>query len=51
MPLLLPQVLDLTGSRDFLTKESAEDTLKAMLAPGSMISKVREMRVGCLVVD
>ena len=34
------QVLDLTGSRDFLTKDSAEETLQSMLAPGSTIAKV-----------
>ena len=50
-PPLRPQVLDLTGSRDFLTKESAEDTLKSMLAPGSVISKVWGTRLGCLGED
>lgn len=35
------QVLDLTGSRDFLTKESAEEVLRPMLVPGSAIHKVK----------
>ncbi|GAX80862.1 hypothetical protein CEUSTIGMA_g8297.t1 [Chlamydomonas eustigma] len=34
-------VLDLTGSRDFLTKESAEETLKVMLVPDASISKIK----------
>ena len=34
------QAIDLTGSRDFLTKETTEETLKSMLADGAVISKV-----------
>lgn len=37
----LVQVVDLTGSRDFLTKDSTEEVLKAMLVPGSAVRKVR----------
>lgn len=33
--------LDLTGSREFLTAESAEEELAAMLAPGAAITKIR----------
>lgn len=33
--------LDLTGSREFLTKETAEELLAPMLAPGSKITKIR----------
>eukprot|EP00798_Chlamydomonas_sp_ICE-L_P028435 gene28435-31577_t len=33
--------LELTGSREFLTKESATDALKAMLAPGSKVKQIR----------
>ena len=36
------QSIDLTGSRDFLTKESTEEALKPMLASGAAIVKVRE---------
>lgn len=32
--------LDLTGSREFLTRESAEELLAPMLAPGAKVSKV-----------
>jgi len=35
------QTLDLTGSRDFLTKDNVEDALKAMLVPGAAIKKAR----------
>jgi len=35
-----PQAVDLFGSRDFLTSESAEAALRTMLAPGSQVSKV-----------
>ena len=37
------QSIDLTGSRDFLTKESTEEALKPMLASGAAIVKVREV--------
>lgn len=33
--------LDLTGSREFLTKETAEELLAPMLAPGAKITKIR----------
>ncbi|KAG1673269.1 hypothetical protein FOA52_002549 [Chlamydomonas sp. UWO 241] len=33
--------VDLLGSRDFMTKESTEEALAAMLAPGSVVSKIR----------
>lgn len=33
--------LDLTGSREFLTKETAEELLGPMLAPGSKIQKIK----------
>lgn len=33
--------LDLTGSREFLTRESAEELLAPMLAPGAKVSKIR----------
>ena len=36
------QSIDLTGSRDFLTKESTEEALNPMLASGAAIVKVRE---------
>lgn len=39
----LVQVVDLTGSRDFLTKDSTEEVLKAMLVPGSAVRKVRSL--------
>ena len=35
------QELDLTGSREFLTRESAEELLAPMLSPGAKISKAR----------
>ena len=38
--------LDLTGSREFLTKETAEELLAPLLAPGSKITKVGAGR-GC----
>ncbi len=34
------QVVDLTGEREFLTKETAEIALAAMLASGSKVSQV-----------
>ncbi len=33
-------VLDLTGEREFLTTETAQEALAPMLAPGSAITKV-----------
>jgi large subunit ribosomal protein L31/Ran GTPase-activating protein 1 len=33
--------LDLTGSREFLTKESAEELLAPMLAPGAAVTSIR----------
>lgn len=33
-------VLDLTGDREFLTRETAEDALAAMFATGSVLTKV-----------
>jgi hypothetical protein len=41
LPLLLPQELDLTGSRDFLTSESAKEALALLLAQGSKVKRVR----------
>ena len=41
LPAYLQEELDLTGSREFLTKESAEEMLAPMLAPGARITKVR----------
>lgn len=41
------QELDLTGSREFLTKETAEELLAPMLAPGAKITKVRPGRRRC----
>jgi hypothetical protein len=41
LPAGLQEELDLTGSREFLTKESAEEMLAPMLAPGARITKVR----------
>ena len=37
---ILMQAVDLTGEREFLTSETAETALAAMLAPGSTISQV-----------
>ena len=37
---ILLQAVDLTGEREFLTSETAETALAAMLAPGSTISQV-----------
>ncbi|KAA6416961.1 MAG: RAN GTPase-activating 2-like [Trebouxia sp. A1-2] len=34
-------VVDLTGEREFLTKETAEVALAAMLAPGSKVSQIK----------
>ncbi|KAL0024197.1 hypothetical protein WJX77_006533 [Trebouxia sp. C0004] len=34
-------VVDLTGEREFLTKETAEVALTAMLAPGSKVSQIK----------
>jgi hypothetical protein len=34
------QELDLTGSRDFLTSESAEEALALLIAKGSKVKKV-----------
>ena len=34
------QLVDLAGSRDFLTAEAAEAALAALLATGSIVSKV-----------
>lgn len=39
------QAVDLMGSRDFLTRESTEQALRTMLAPGSQVSKVRSVVV------
>lgn len=33
------QAVDLTGDREFLTSETAEQVLAAMLAPGSTVTK------------
>jgi hypothetical protein len=38
------QVLDLVGSRDFLTAEAAQSLLKPLTAPGGAISKVCALR-------
>lgn len=38
--LVLLQRIDLTGERDFLTGETTEDALAAMLKPGSKIAQV-----------
>ena len=35
------QELDLTGSREFLTRESAEELLAPLLAPGAAFRRVR----------
>ena len=37
---ILVQAVDLTGEREFLTSDSAETALKAMLTPGSTVSQV-----------
>lgn len=42
------QELDLTGSREFLTKETAEELLAPMLASGAKITKARCSRAGGL---
>ena len=34
------QAVDLTGDREFLTSETAEQALAAMLAPDSAVTKV-----------
>lgn len=34
------QELDLTGAREFLTRETAEELLAPLLAPGAKITKV-----------
>ncbi len=45
-----PQEFDLTGSREFLTKETAEEVLAPLLAPGARFKKVRLPGEGTLVV-
>lgn len=44
------QVVDLTGSRDFLTTESTEQALAAMLAPGSAVAKASGQAAPCMHV-
>ena len=39
--------LDLTGEREFLVAETAQDALASMLAPGASVSRVSLSRLDC----